>query len=131
MERISKKEYYAKYANKQDKLNIQMAAILTYICGGISLISGLFAQNYYMIIDVVLIVGLALGLHIARSRVCAVLILIYSCLSSILALINTGRVTGWWLILVGVWAVRGTINFHKDYQRYLSETSSDTSERQL
>lgn len=121
MEEISKKEFYAKYANKRDKGNIRWAAILAYICAAISLAAGLLIQNYFIVIDVALIVGFALGIQIAKSRACAVLLLVYSCISTILTLISTGQIAGWWLIIVGVWAVMGTFNFHKDYQKYLLE----------
>lgn len=68
MEEISKKEFYAKYANKRDKGNIRWAAILAYICAAISLAAGLLIQNYFIVIDVALIVGFALGIQIAKSR---------------------------------------------------------------
>ena len=119
MEQISKKEYYAKYANKRDKGNIRYAAIMAYVCAAISLALGIYIKNYLIVIDVALIVGLALGVQIAKSRVCAILLLIYGCISTILTTISTGRVSGWWLIIVGVWAVIGTFNFQKDYQKYL------------
>ncbi|MBS6217909.1 MAG: hypothetical protein KH704_13435 [Clostridiales bacterium] len=118
---ISKNEFYAKYANKRDKGNIRGAAVLAYGCAAISLAAGILIQNYLIVIDVALIVGFALGIQIAKSRACAVLLLVYSCTSMILTLVSTGRVTGLWLILVGVWAVMGTFHFHKDYQKYRSE----------
>lgn len=119
MEPISKREFYAKYANKRDQRNIRWAAILAYVCAAASLALGMLLKNYSILIDVALIVGFALGVQFARSRVCAVLLLVYACLSTILTLISTGQVTGWWLIVVGIWAIIGTFNFHKDYQKYL------------
>ena len=124
MEQISKKEYYEQYANQRDKRNIRWAAILAYVCAAISLALGILLKNYSILIDVVLIVGLALGVQIAKSRVCAVLLLVYSSINTLFSLISTGQVAGWWLIVVGIWAVVGTFNFHKDYQKYLSETKS-------
>lgn len=121
MEGISKRAFYAKYANRRDKGNIRIAAILAYVCAAISLAAGLLIQNYFIVIDVALIVGFALGVQIAKSRVCAVLLLVYACISTILTLISTGQITGWWLIIVGVLAVMGTFRFHKDYQKYLLE----------
>ena len=119
MEQISKREYYAKYANKRDKGNIRYAAIMAYVCAAVSLALGIYIKNYLIVIHVALIVGLALGVQIAKSRVCAILLLIYGSVSTILTTISTGRVSGWWLIIVGVWAVIGTFNFQKDYQKYL------------
>ena len=121
MEEISKKEFYAKYANKRDKGNIRWAAILSYVCAAISLAAGLLMQNYLIVIDVALVVGLALGIQIAKSRACAVLLLVYSCINTIIMSISYKRVSGWWLIFVGIWAVMGTFNFHKDYRKYRLE----------
>ena len=42
MEQISKREYYAKYANKRDKGNIRYAAIMAYVCAAISLAPGIY-----------------------------------------------------------------------------------------
>lgn len=97
------------------------SVFLTYLCAMISLGLGLYMHNYSVLVDIVLIVALALGVQIAKSHACAVLLLVYSCISMILTLVSTGRVTGFWLIIVGVWAVMGTFHFHKDYQKYLLE----------
>ena len=130
MEQISKREFYAKYAHKQDKMYIRSAAILAYVCAAITLAVGLLLENYFILIDVAIIVGMALGVQIAKSRVCAVILLIYSCVSMIITLVITGKVTGWWLICVGICAVLGTFHVHKDYQRYLLSNQSEPANRQ-
>lgn len=127
METLSKREFYARYANKRDKGNILVASILAYICAAITLAVGLLMQNYYILIDVVLIIGLTLGIQIGKSRACAVILLVYSCISTLLGLINTGKVTGWWLIIVGIWAIMGTFNLQKDYRNYLRQIGAPVS----
>lgn len=77
-------------------------------------------QNYFIIIDVALILGFSLGVHIGKSRACAVLLLIYAIINLIISLITTGQITGWWLIIVGVCGIMGTFNFYKDYRNYLA-----------
>lgn len=119
MEPMSKNEFYKKCANKRDQKNIRWAAILAYVCAAASLALGMLMGNYSILIDVALIVGFALGVQFARSRVCAVLLLVYACFSTILTLISIGQLTGWWLIVDGIWAIIGTFHFHKDYQKYL------------
>ena len=126
MEQITKRTFFAEYANRRDKRNIRGAAIGAYLCAALSLGVGVLMQNYFIIVDVVLIVGLALGIQLAQSRVCAVLLLVYACINTILGLIGTGQLSGWLLILVGIWAVSGTINLHKDYQSFLRNGSNLT-----
>ena len=118
MEYLSKREFYKKYATKKDKSNIKSAAIFAYICAGVSLGLGLLQQNYSVIIDVALIAGLGLGIHLLRSRVCASLLLLYGFANSIFGLLSTGRIQGWWLILAGFMAVQATFHFHKAYRLF-------------
>lgn len=69
MEQLSKKQFYAQCASKKDKGNIRAAAILGYICAGATLLLGVLMQNYFIIIDVAIILGLSLGIHLAQNRV--------------------------------------------------------------
>lgn len=121
MEYLSKREFYKKYATKKDKSNIKSAAIFAYICAGVSLGLGLLQQNYSVIIDVALIAGLGLGIHLLRSRVCASLLLLYGFANSIFGLLSTGRIQGWWLILAGFMAVQATFHFHKAYRLFRTQ----------
>ena len=124
MEPISKREFYARYANKRDKRNIWGAAILAYICAALSLLLGVVLQNYSVMLDVLLIVGLTLGMQLAKNRVCAVLLLVYSCINTIIVTIGSGQISGWLLIVAGIFAVIGTFNLHKDYQNFLQNSSA-------
>lgn len=124
MEPISKREFYTRYANKRDKRNIWGAAILAYICAALSLLLGVVLQNYSVMLDVLLIVGLTLGMQLAKNRVCAVLLLVYSCINTIIVTIGSGQVSGWLLIVAGIFAVIGTFNLHKDYQNFLQNSSA-------
>lgn len=120
MNPLSKKEFYTQYAEKKDKGNIRAAAILGYICAGATLLLGVLMQNYFIVIDVAIILGLSLGIHIAKSRACAVAILVYSLINVIFSLLATGQISGWWLVIVGVVGIIGTFHFHKAYQSYLA-----------
>lgn len=121
MERLSKRAFCAQYASKQDRANINGAGIVAYLCAAISLIFGLVQQNYGVIFDVVLVVGLGLGVHLAKSRVCSILLLIYGCINTLVYLLTTGRVGGWWLIIVGIYGIKATFHLHKEYQQFLAD----------
>lgn len=131
MEYLSKREFYKKYATKKDKSNIKSAAIFAYICAGVSLGLGLLQQNYSVIIDVALIAGLGLGVHLLRSRVCAILLLLYGFANSIFGLVTTGRLQGWWLILAGFMAVQSTFHFHKAYRLFRTENILPVEEPEM
>lgn len=126
MEKITKREFSARYANKRDRRNVRTAAIVSYVCAALILVMGLILQDYFMLLDVVLVVGLALGVHLAKSRTCAVVLLVYACISGILTTVSTGQLSGWLLILAGIWAVIGTFNFHKDYLAFLQNGQEET-----
>lgn len=74
-----------------------------------------------MMFDVVLIIGLGLGIQFARSRVCSVLMLVYSILNVIFIAISIGGIGGWWLIIIGIYAVKCTFNLNKEYKRFLKD----------
>lgn len=131
MEYLSKREFYKKYATKKDKSNIKGAAIFAYICAGANLGLGLLQQNYSVIIDVALIAGLGLGVHLLRSRVCAILLLLYSFVNSIFGLLSAGTLQGWWLILAGFMAVQATFHFHKAYRLFRTENILPVEEPEM
>lgn len=126
METITKREFSVKYASRRDRRNVRAAAIVTYICAALNLLICFILKDYFMLLDVVLVVGLGLGVHLAKSRACAVVLLVYACISGIMASISTGQLSGWLLILAGVWAVIGTFNLHKDYQAFLQGEPQET-----
>ena len=121
MEELKKKEFFKRYASKRNIKSVNGAAALTYLCGVISAGLAVSSLNYFALVEVVLIVGLALGIQIAKSRVCAVLLLIYSALNTILMSVSTGRLAGWLLLVAGLWAVESTFTLHKEYKKYLED----------
>lgn len=124
---LSKNQFYKLHADKRDKRNIQAAAIMGYICAAATLLLGVLVQNYFVLIDVVVILGLALGVQLAQNRACAVIFLVYGIINVILNYIATGKVSGWWLVLVGIYAIDGTFKLHKAYQKYLAGASEPSA----
>lgn len=121
MEELKKKEFFKRYASKRNIKSVNGAAALTYLCVVISAGLAVSALNYFALVEVVLIAGLALGIQIAKSRVCAVLLLIYSALNTILMSVSTGSLAGWLLLAAGLWAVESTFALHKEYKKYLED----------
>lgn len=116
---VSKKEFIEKYASPGCRKDIKSTAILCYVCVGITTILSL-AVNPIGFIDALILLGLALGMHLGKSKVCAILILIYSCLNAIIGLVTTGSVTGWMIIITGVFAVKTFNKIEKEYKEFQS-----------
>lgn len=113
---ISKKEYIENYAPEMVRKNIKTEAILAYICVGISLIAAIFLyKSVASVIEVLIILGLALGMHLGKSNVCAILLLLIGVLEWGIKCALTNSYTPNLILLVGVYSV---INFHKASKMY-------------
>lgn len=115
---LSKKEFLHHPNLNKCRKNIKESAIFLYVCAVISLILGFIIGSYGMIIDVILMLGLALGIHLAQSRACAVCILIYSIFNTIVMTIERGRLSGYLIIIAGIYSVMATFQFQKAWKNY-------------
>lgn len=115
----TKKEFLNLPENKKIKSEINGAAIICYICAGITLIAGIASGSFPLIlIDVAVLLGLGLGIHLAQSRVCAIILLAYAAYSTIIVLVQTGRLTGWLVVIAAVIAVMYTFKAEKLWKQY-------------
>ena len=71
-------------------------------------------------LDAFLLLGLALGIHIGKSRACAVIVLVYSILNCLYALISTGKMSGYLIIIAGIYATIYTFKARKEYKDYIN-----------
>lgn len=62
---------------------------------------------------------LTLGVQFAKSRICAVLILLGAFAGSVAITLESGRVFGWWLAAVWIFAVRSVFRLHKEYTDFI------------
>lgn len=63
----TKKEFLQLPENKKLRSQLLGTAIICYISGGLTLLLMLFSMNLMMLLDVALLVGLGLGVHLAYS----------------------------------------------------------------
>ena len=120
VEQITQKEFYAKYASKTCKGNIAGASAFAYIYAAVILGAGIFMRGDYSAVPyVALTVVLALGVQAAKSRVCAVALMLYACYAAVMATMTNGRFSGWLLAAGGIFAVRGTFGLHKEYMSFM------------
>lgn len=114
---VSRKEFINKYAQPSLKKNITSIAILCYVCAGLTFIVSCLA-NPWGIIEALMLAGLALGMHLAKSKVCAILILILSIIEVLLSLV-VGAFPFWWLI-AGISAVVTFNKIEKQYKSFIA-----------
>ena len=114
---ISRKEFIDQYIEPSLRKNIASIAILCYVCAGLTFVVSCLS-NPIGIIDALILTGLALGMHLAKSRICAILILIFSIIEVLLALVS-GSFPFWWL-LAGISAVTTFSKIEKQYKQFLN-----------
>lgn len=117
---LTKKEFIN--ANTDFKRKIRNAAIICYVCAGITAIVAMLVYPPALI-DAVLLLGLALGMHLGKSKVCAFLILVLACFEAIMGLVQNGSLSGYLWIVAGVLAVITFRKIDKAYKEYCSEKS--------
>lgn len=119
-EKLTKKEFLNQPEMKKVKGNIVASAIILYVCAAISFLLLVVVQgNLFGIIDVALVLGLALGIHLAYSRGCAIAVTVYAAFNLIVTIATTGKVGGYLVIIAAVYAVMATYKFKKSYGHYL------------
>ena len=106
--------------------NINTCAIMGYVVAALS-----FGINYFMnqslsgIFDAILIVVCSLLIQLLQSRVAAIVLMVYAALNVILVLVQTGRLGGWWIAVVGIYAIIYTFKFQKAWKAYKNGDAPD------
>lgn len=117
---ITKAEFCRNYAEDKIRKNIRGTAILCYICAALTAVVGIMF-NPFMLIDAAVVLVLGLAVHLKQNRVCAILLLVYGIVNCVIMLLNTGRLSGWLIILAGVFAVIYTFRLEKKYQAFRAQ----------
>ena len=115
---LTKKEFLKLPGMKTIKSNVNSAGIAFYVLGVLNIV--IYAALGSFPWDGILLIVFGLGIHLGKSRVCAILSLIYGIFGVVVALLTTGNVTGYLIVVAGVYAVMYTFRFHKawnDYQK--------------
>lgn len=114
---MTKKEF-DKHTNIVNvKKQIAGMGIACYIIAGINLIL-MFALQYDNLLDVLLILGMGLGIHLAKSRVCSIILTVYGGINVIVMVVLTGKAGGWWILVVGIYAIINTFKYQKAWTEY-------------
>ncbi|MDR0436246.1 MAG: DUF2510 domain-containing protein [Propionibacteriaceae bacterium] len=103
------------------RTELRSTFIVVVICAVVTLIVGatnLFGAGWYVAIDAAVVLGLGLGVWLAVSRICAIVLLAYGVCSMIVLLVESGLFGGWLIVVAGVFAVVNTTKAHKAWQAY-------------
>ena len=104
------------------------AAILGYASAGITAVVALTNLldyiNIYSYIDVAILLVLSLLVHLLRSRVASIILLVYALCSVVIMVIDYGQLSGWWGLMAGVLAVIGSFQCVKEWKTYQARTQN-------
>ena len=114
----TKKEFLKLPENKRMRKEINGAAIICYVCAGITLLMCLITGNLSCILDVILLVGLGLGVHLAHNRVCAIILLVYGTLNMVSMSMQMGSFSGYLPFFAGLGSTMYTIKLSKAWKAY-------------
>ena len=115
---LTKKQLIQYPAFSKERTNFTGAIIVGYLSTFITFAFAMFSQQYSMLVDVVLILGLTLGIQFKYSRVCSVILFVYSIINTIGGFISSGRFTGLLIVAGGYCAVRASFSFAKAWKEY-------------
>lgn len=107
-------EYYKKYAGDTFYNHLKITAICAYVLCGILALTVLL--NVFAIIDLAIYLGLSVGMHLGRSRGCAIGIFAYAVLGFVVGLVMAGTIGGWGWLAIGICALILFNNGKKRYQ---------------
>ena len=123
---LDKKMFLKKYS--LGRKECAAAAIMGYITAGITAVLALTGINEYFsilsLIDVVIVLTLSLLVHLLRSRIASILLLVYALISVITSLVNYGVFSGWLVLAAGISAVVGSFQCVKEWKTYQARTQT-------
>lgn len=116
---LTKAEFGKLPAMKSCMSNINSCGIVLYILGVLNIALQIYMKNFPL--DGIILILFGLGIHLGKSRICAVLCAAYGTFNLIYMIMTTGRVAGWWILLVAVDALIYTFKYRSAWNRYRKE----------
>ena len=113
---LTKEEFRELPAMKTCKSNINSCGIVLYVLGAINIGIQIYLGGFP--IDGIVLILLGLGIHLGKSRICAILCTAYGAFNMIYMVMTTKRISGWWILLVAVYALIYTFKYHSAWSRY-------------
>ena len=114
--KLTKAEFLDLPAMKSCKSNIVTCGIVLYVLGVINIGLQIYLGSFPL--DGIFLILFGLGIHLGKSRVCAILCTIYGVFNVIYMIATTGRVAGWWILLIAIDAIIYTFKYHSAWGKY-------------
>ena len=94
--------------------NIKTCAVLGYVLAGLTLYFNVIkGQNYFALADVLFLLVCSLLIHFLQSRAAAIVFAAYAAFTVIYTSTSNGKLSGWWVVLIAVYAIIFTFRFQK------------------
>ncbi len=114
---ISLKEFAAFPENKSARGLILAGAILCYVSAGITTLV-LVPNQPSALVDVIILLGIGLWVHLSKSKASGVVLLVYGALNTLIMSIITHNLGGWLILLAGILALMGTSKLNEAWKKY-------------
>ena len=132
---MTRQEFFKSPKMKSISGNIFSCAVLGYVIAGLTLyLDVIKSGKYTSIATVVVLLACSLLIHLLQSRVAAIVLTAYlihllqsrvaaivlTAYSALLVLIThtiNGQYSGWWVVLIGVYAIIFTFKFQNAWQQ--------------
>lgn len=117
---MTKDQFYKHPNIAPVRSQIRSAGIICYVIAGINLVlSALAGSIFATILDILLIIGRGLGIQLGKSRVCAIILTVYGAFNMIIMTLQQGAISGWWILLAGIYATIYTFKYQSAWAEYL------------
>ena len=114
--KLTKKEFLDLPEMKNCKSNITSCGIALYILGVLNIVVQIVMKM--LPLDGIFMILFGLGVHLGKSRVCALLCAAFGAVNMIYIRVTTGRNGGWLILMAGIYAVTYTFRFHSAWNKY-------------
>ena len=104
---------------KRCRSYITGSAIMMYVSAGLTfLVNVLLAENIFGLLDVFILLGLGLGIHLGKSRVCSIITCVYACFNLIYMIIAEGTPGGTLIVIASILAIIYTFKYQGAWEKY-------------
>ena len=115
---LSFRDFVENEADPKIRKSITAAAIILYVCCGITLILGIVSGSMSVLIDIAIILPLTILMHVKKIKGCAIALVCVGVLEFILSSLLSGTVSGYLPLIGSIGALVALIQADKAYKDY-------------
>lgn len=115
MQKPTKKEYRKICTNEKYRKDLKSSAIALYVLTVLNALIAI-AANPGALLDTAIFLALTLGMHLGKSKGCAIGLLCFAIFSVVIMLISTGSLGGWLWVIAAIGGLRAFSAADKEYE---------------